>query len=654
MNKKQFLLLTLTLLSMNGFAQVFEWAKRMGGTGGDAGQSITVDAAGNVYSTGAFYGIVDFDPGAGVYNLTSGGGSDIFVSKLDALGNFVWAKRMGGTGFDGGHSIAVDAAGSIYTTGNYLSTADFDPGASIYNLTSVQASDIFVSKLDASGNFVWAKSLGGSGDEQGKAIAVDPSGNVYTTGYFYDISDFDPGSLVYNLTSVYYNSDIFISKLDASGAFVWAIQFGEGSFDISYSIAVDAASNVYTTGYFQGTVDFDPGAGNYNLTSGGGGDIFISKLDASGSFIWAKQMVGVNYEYGYAITCDASGYVYTTGSFTDTVDFDPGPGVYNLNSAGGNNIFISKLDASGNFVWAKSMGGSNTNGFSIALDPSANVYTTGYFNGTNDFDPDGGIYNLTSAGNDIFISKLDASGNFVWAVSMGGTSNEISYAIAVDASENVYASGYFNGTADFDPGAAIYNMTSAGSNDIFVVKLSLDILPITLLNFEAAINDNDVYLTWQTATESNTDKFEIERSIEGRDYQYIGEVEASENSVTIKSYDFSDINAGINFPNQYLYYRFKQLDIDGKYTYSPIRAVNFNNNLSIQLYPTLVEDIFTIQVNADFVGFIYSVSDEAGRQVLSGILNSPSTSVDISHLSSGIYFVQAGNLVKESVKIVKE
>ena len=280
---KKITLLLFIITSSVSFAQgtKLEWAKSMGGTSGTSSESaysIAIDASGNVYTTGHFEGTVDFDPGAGVSNLTSAAGyQDIFISKLDANGNFVWAKRMGGTSYDIAYSIAIDAAGNVYTTGHFFETADFDPGAGVSNLTSAGSWDIFISKLDANGNFVWAKRMGGTSPDEANSIAIDASGNAYTTGFFNETVDFDPGAGVSNLTSAG-EADIFISKLDANGNFVWAKRMGGTSVDKATSIAIDAAGNVYTTGYFYGTVDFDPGAGVSNLTSAGQVDIFISKL----------------------------------------------------------------------------------------------------------------------------------------------------------------------------------------------------------------------------------------------------------------------------------------------------------------------------------------------------------------------------------------
>jgi hypothetical protein len=251
----------------------------MGGTGADMGASIAVDASGNVYTTGFFSGTADFDPGAGAFILSSEGNNDTFISKLDASGDFVWAKRTNRRtfSFSDGRSIAVDASGNVYTTGDFDGITDFDPGAGAFNLISAGDQDIFISKLDASGNLVWAKQMGGTGFDVGHSIAIDTSGNLYITGVFWGTADFDPGAGVFNLSSAG-SFDVFISKLDASGNFVWAKQMGGTNDDVGHSIAVDASGNVYTTGYFEGTAYFDPGAGAFNISSAGGNDIFVYKM----------------------------------------------------------------------------------------------------------------------------------------------------------------------------------------------------------------------------------------------------------------------------------------------------------------------------------------------------------------------------------------
>ena len=193
--------------------------------------------------------------------------------------------KFGGTNEDRGRSVAVDSSGNIYTTGPFQVTADFDPGAGTTNLTSAGGNDVFVSKLDSAGELVWVKQLGGTDSTDAYSVAVDSSGNVYTTGYFSQTTDFDPGAGTSNLVSAG-SFDAFVSKLNSTGAFVWAKQFSGTGLDQGRSVAVDSLGNVYTTGSFSGTVDFDPGGGTANLVSTGNGDVFVSKLSSAGAAIF--------------------------------------------------------------------------------------------------------------------------------------------------------------------------------------------------------------------------------------------------------------------------------------------------------------------------------------------------------------------------------
>ena len=395
-----------------------QFVNGIGGTGQDRGRSVTVDSNGNTYVTGYFNGTVDFDPGAGVTNLTSVGSADHFIAKYDSSGALVWAKSAGGTSVDNGNSIQVDSSGNSYVTGYFNGTVDFDPGAGVTNLTSAGSADGFIAKYDSSGGLVWAKNVGGTNFDSSQSVAVDSSGNNYVTGYFNGTADFDPDGGVTNLTSVG-SVDVFIAKYDSSGGLVWAKGVGGTGADNGNSIQVDSSGNTYVTGYFNGTVDFDPDGGVTNLTSVGSEDIFIAKYDSSGGLVWAKGVGGTGADHGKSVTVDSSGNSYVTGVFSGTVDFDPDGGVTNLTSVGGQDVFIAKYDSSGALVWAKGVGGTSADsGFSIQVDSSGNVYVTGQFEGTVDFDPGTGTKNLTSIGSyDAFLLKLDSDGNFVSAAS---------------------------------------------------------------------------------------------------------------------------------------------------------------------------------------------------------------------------------------------
>ena len=201
MHQQLLLFLAFIAFNLNTFAQGLQWAKSAGGVDYDQGRAVAVDASGNVYTTGYFFGTVDFNPGTApgdTFFLTTlnPNGSNAFILKLNSSGGLIWAKKLGGIDFTDGYSLTVDASGNIYTTGYYSGRVDFDPdtaAADTFFITSVgQAENVFISKLNSSGGFVWAKSFGGNDYSDGYSIKTDGGGNVYTTGYFSGTVDFNP------------------------------------------------------------------------------------------------------------------------------------------------------------------------------------------------------------------------------------------------------------------------------------------------------------------------------------------------------------------------------------------------------------------------------------------------------------------------------
>jgi hypothetical protein len=409
------------------------WTKSITGNGA-LGTSIDVDEAGNVYSTGNFEGVCDFDPGPNTYTLTSQSlQSDAYVLKLDRLGNFVWARNIatsGGTSnYNIGSDIQIGSNSSLYITGNFSGTADFDCGIGTYFLTSFSPmSDIFVSKLDTAGNFIWARQFGGTAAEMGYSITSDVLGNVFVSGDFTSaVADFDPGIGVYNLNNTGQNS-AFVLKLSNNGDFVFAENFGGLiGYNAANSIKLDLMGNIIVSGYYGGTVDFDMGPGTYTLTSVGSAAAFVLKLDNIGNFIWVKTFEAsfsssLNSSVVYSASVDSANNIYTTGYFQGNVDFDAGIGTYSL-SALGTDGFISKIDAAGNFLWAQKIGGTNNSGeqgYSVIHDSKNNVFVTGIFNDVVDFDAGLGIYSITPPLNyvgPVFISKLGPCPTSAYAIS---------------------------------------------------------------------------------------------------------------------------------------------------------------------------------------------------------------------------------------------
>jgi len=430
----------------------WQWAKQAGGIEKDVGYGISVDTNGNSYATGFFQGTATF----GAFTITSSGGYDVFVAKFDADGNCLWAKQAGGSGYDVGYGISVDANGNSYVTGSFPGTATF--GA--FTITSSGEPDVFVAKIDTDGNWQWAKQAGGSATEFCYGISTDANGNSYVTGSFNGTATFG----AFTITSIGW-PDVFVAKIDADGNWQWAKQAGGSSFEEGYGISVDANGNSYVTGYFPNTATF----GAFTITSSGGYDVFVAKIDTDGNWQWAKQAGGSDADLGYGISTDANSNSYVTGSFIDPATF----GTTTLTGSGGEDIFVAKIDADGNWQWAKQAGGSDSDDVKgISVDANGNSYVTGSFRETATF----GAFTITSSGNkDIFVAKIDADGNWQWAKQAGGPDpycgSDQGKGISADANGNPYVTGYFSNTATF----GAFTITSSGGyidSDIFVAKIT--------------------------------------------------------------------------------------------------------------------------------------------------------------------------------------
>ena len=467
MKRRMFILIFMLLyVILTAQSEDWLWVSGAGGANSDRGRAIATDDLGNCYVTGHYSGTASF----GGTSLTSSGSDDVFVAKLDTYGNWIWVKTAGGTEVDAGYGIAIDNDGNCYVTGYFQGTATFG-GTS---LVSNGASDIFITKLDANGNWLWANKAGGTSSDIGYGISTDADGNCYATGYFQGIATFGGDS---HTSSGSY--DIFVSGMDTNGNWLWSTRAGGISTDIGYGISTNAEGTCYITGSFMNNASF----GISNLTSSGSSEIFVAKLDANCDWLWAIRAGGTSSDTGNGIALDLSDNCYITGSFSGTSDF----GSTYLTSSGGVDIIISKIDPNGNWLWAKRAGGTGADtGYGITTDATGNCYGTGFFFGTGGF----GSTSLTSAGvNEIFSTKLDTDGNWLWAHRAGGSSLDIGYGIASDSNGNCYVTGVIVGAATF--GTSSINLSS--SNDICIAKTGLP-YPLITTNMQGVVDFGNVYL----------------------------------------------------------------------------------------------------------------------------------------------------------------
>jgi hypothetical protein len=449
----------------------FEWGHGLGSTLSDIAYDVAADSSGNVYVTGSFESILDFDPGPGIFSLASSGGTDIFIAKYDPTGQLQWAKRAGGPEDDVSYGLELDHEGHVVATGGFSNIVDFDPGPATSELTSFGQADIFILKLDTAGNFLWVKQMGGEGSDVAYSITLDANKNILTTGFFSDTADFDPS--IATITMISNGSyDLFVSKIDPNGQFLWAGSAGSSNVDAGHSITTDGEGAVLLTGFYSDTVDFDPGIDVHVLKSNGRKDIFILKLNADGQWLWADSFGAEGDDKGNSIICDKSGNVYSTGSFRREVDFNPDLPVVTLQSHGLDNVFIIKLDPDGHYGWAESFQGYNDEGKSITLDHFGNVYTTGSFSKATDFDPGPlQLFLYANMDQDVFISKLSHDGKFIWINQLSNSSISQGNAIDTRSSAYVYCAGYYFDDIDLDPTLGIDIGEFHESEDFFLLQL---------------------------------------------------------------------------------------------------------------------------------------------------------------------------------------
>lgn len=342
------------------------WSRRVGGAQDDRAKAVAVDASGNVYVTGLFYGTVDFGGGA----VTSApNAANCFVAKYSAGGAHVWSKRLStASGIDEGMAIGVDPWGNVLVAGMLYQTSNYG-GA---NLTSAGSADVFVVKLTADGAHVWSKRAGGSGEDFVFGLAVDGNGNVAITGHSIGTADFGGGNLAGAGAK-----DIFVAHYSgANGAHNWSRRVGGSTDDVGRGIAIDGAGDVVVTGNFSsGSVNFGSGA----VSNSGGADIFIAKYGPDGTARWTRRFGGSLSldEESVGVATDAAGSIVVTGSVVDSIDFGggslPGDGYYD--------IFVAKFGSDGAHAWSKRTGAGEGKA-AATEDATGNVVAAGFLVGT--------------------------------------------------------------------------------------------------------------------------------------------------------------------------------------------------------------------------------------------------------------------------------
>ena len=450
---------------------ILVYSTYLGGTDWDNGYGVAVDTDGNAYITG-YTNSTDF-PIQNPFQGSNAAYYDVFVTKLNASGSsLLYSTYLGGSNSEYGLGIAIDTDGNAYITG-YTPSIDF-PTENPIQMYNAGNNDVFVTKLDASGtSLVYSTYLGGIQSDQGRGIAVDTNGNAYITGS--TLSSYFPTQNPFQGNKAG-SWDAFVTKIDASGSsLAYSTYLGGTGLDDGYSIAVDTAGNAYVTGYTES--DPFPTQNSFQGNNAGGGDAFVTKIDASGSSLaYSTHLGGSNEDRGRGIAVDTAGNAYITG-YTDSPFSFPTQNPIQGNNAGGRDAFVTKLNASGaSLVYSTYLGGSSSDaGYAVAVDNTGKAYVTGYT--YSDSFPTQNPIQAAIAGvgtGDAFVTKLDAFGtSLLYSTYLGGSSNEIGYGVAVNTyklSSNAYITG--KTYSDDFPTQNPIQVDNAGDEDAFVTKIA--------------------------------------------------------------------------------------------------------------------------------------------------------------------------------------
>lgn len=449
------------------------WVNNLGGPAFlDRAPAVAVDSQDNIYAGGDFGFTVDFDPGPGLAERTVTTTTDPYLVKYDAAGDFLWVRHFETRGMVS--DIVVDSNDNVIVAGTFSATLVLGP---MLTLEPVNSNDLFLIKLDSTGNVIWGFSFGGNGEDAPHHLAVDSADAVLVSGTIRISADVDPGPGVVELEAGI-DEDSFVAKYSSAGSLVWAHLFeqtapsGLAQAESAHGLAVDSLDNVYVGGQAEGTVVFSG-----NAVATGGAAAYLVKYSSAGAFQWVRVTEGVSGLLRteiFGLGVDAADNIYATGMFFGEVDFDPDP-VDQLigNSNATLDLYLASFDATGDLRWAGFLSGPTTQQvFDIHVQADGSSTIGGTFSGTADFDPGPGVTELTSltSAGDCWFAHYDPAGALVSAYHLPGTPNNNGQAnctiqsIAPAADGDLALSGTYRMDVDFDPGPRTLTLTPQTSD----------------------------------------------------------------------------------------------------------------------------------------------------------------------------------------------
>lgn len=492
MNKIIFSICLCVVFDISAQTPTYQWSKRINSIYNNFEDisGMVQNSAGEVYVAGVFTGTTDLDPSSASANVDVSAGwnqtlYNSFIAKYNSSGNYVWGGSISSFLNVEINDLAIDHSGNIIVVGFYNGNTDFSLNNTPSNVTGTDVNgDIFLAKYTSSGNISWVKTFGGSSMDRGKKVQVDSDDNIIMSGTFASSSvDFDPSSSTSNLTNTSGNSSSYIAKYTSSGSYKWAKKFSDKM--VVNDIATNSQNKVFVTGYFSGTVDFNPSTSTSNLSASGSSlDIFIAQYSSTGTYGWAKKIGDTGDDIANTIEVSGSDF-WIGGDFKGTVDFDPSSSISSLTVSGSNkDAFFSKYTQTGSYIAhsAKAIRGTGEESITdMLVNSTGDLYLCGYFqegSGGVDVDPSSTVVTLSplNSAYQTFVAKYSSTGTYGWAFKIDNqcaypSSNTfIAYRASGSVKEIIVASN-LDGSADFDPSTSTSTLT--GNTDMYFAKYKL-------------------------------------------------------------------------------------------------------------------------------------------------------------------------------------
>lgn len=457
-------LLICAALSASQAVQAESWMTQIGGAGPEVVFDLAEVPDGRLCATGTFSSTALFGEESEQVSLRAAEAQDIYLACFKPEGRLAWAVQFGGDISDQPRAIAVLPDGDILLAGHFLN--DFGVGQQ-KTLRARGSADMFLFRIDRAGSPVWSRRFGGSFADSASSLAVAANGDILLAGNFQDSMFLDVAGERREMVSDG-GRDAFVMRLDTNGTVLWAERFGGDGRDEASRVAADAAGNVYIAGTFENYAS--TGQGNGELVARENEDAFLISFDGGGRLNWSRQLAGAGREYVSGLATDAQGNVYASGNFSGNISFPAG---VSLHSQGGSDIFLLKLDADGNQLWARRIGGARDDeSFDLALTGDEGVVVSGHFHSEISLPLDGGglILPAPADGNsDGLLIVLDNEGNYRNAITAVGDGVATMFTIAALQGGGIASAGFFNKEVKVAIDG-LRTLVKRGETDVFLLK----------------------------------------------------------------------------------------------------------------------------------------------------------------------------------------